>query len=339
MARSISVKIIKFLMATTLCSCYTSLFSEQDQQPVEHLTLVPQVIKVEERNPLHMFLQKPIEFTRSGMQSFLQEQFSHPEYPAHVLPHSFSHLVDILLYGKNNHQNILFLESTLRLFGNRAKMCPYVSADELNKLLEKFPMILECHFVKTPVSLVSEVKMACKRIMYDLFLSKFGFFKNDPDSFFDDLSASLLQEFTKSQYMQTTLDKEQVRQQVIRFLEIALNKVLWSPYDQQEVWIHVKRTSEYLHQLLGTSILNADDLDDLYQSLIARFIYFLDLAGSELNLETIDMIKADILEKRLLLFTLKEQEDFIEPKAERLKSAIERTEARIIARMQTDIVA
>ena len=189
---------------------------------------------------------------------------------------------------------------------------PVCECDELNKLLEKFPMILECHFVKTPVSLVSEVKMACKRIMYDLFLSKFGFFKNDPDSFFDDLSASLLQEFTKSQYMQTTLDKEQVRQQVIRFLEIALNKVLWSPYDEQEVWIHVKRTSEYLHQLLGTSILNADDLDDLYQSLIARFIYFLDLAGSELNLETIDMIKADILEKRLLLFTLKEQEDFIE---------------------------
>jgi hypothetical protein len=246
-------------------------------------------------------------------------------------------MVEFFEYGKNSHQNSVYVESTIRLFANGLKYCPYVSADALNNLLTKFPGILEAHMVKPQVSLITEAKSALKRLMYSAFLSRFSFFKDDPDTFFDDLTTQLIQEFNKTHYVQNVEDNERLHQQVVRFLEIALGKVMWVAADQGHTWVSVKELSEHLHQLAVASIITQEDLDDLYHAVLARFIYFLQIAGSELSAEVVETIKEDIREKRLLLLSLEEQEDFLESKAHKLQRAIDQVEARIIMRMQTTV--
>jgi hypothetical protein len=85
-------------------------------------------------------------------------------------------------------------------------------------------------------------------------------------------------------------------------------------------------------ELKDQGIINQDDLDDLFKSLLERFCHFLDLAGSDLSMDVINSIKQDIVAGKLLFLELEEQEDFIETKAERLQRALLLTEAKVRAR-------
>lgn len=274
----------------------------------------------------------PLQFTRSGIQSFLKHTFSRLEYAEEFLPHNFCHLVEFLEYGKNSQQNNLYIQSTMRLFTNKVKACSYVNADAFLVIVERFPHLLEGYFVKKPTPVLIEIKNAVKRVLYTAFLSKFSSFKKDPDSFFDDLSGDILTALHNSTFVQTEVDLEQLRQGTIKFLEITLNKVLWTPLDQNEVWTSVKTISLKLEELTKHSIINQDELDDLFQSLVERFIYFLDLAGSDLPLDLITTINQEINEKKLLFLTFEEQEEFIIPKAERLQRALEKAKTKILAK-------
>lgn len=81
-------------------------------------------------------------------------------------------------------------------------------------------------------------------------------------------------------------------------------------------------------------IINQDELDDLLKSLVERFVYFLELVGSDLSLETIEAIKQELEESTLVLNMVDEQEEFLETKIERIKSALLETEAKIHARQR-----
>ena len=276
----------------------------------------------------------PLKFTRSGIRCFLKHTFSREEYAEEFLPHNFCHLIEFLEYGNHSEQNNLYIQSTIRLFTNKVKACNYVSADAFFNVIERFPTLLKNHFVKKPPSLLADAQNAIKRILYTTFLSKFSFFKKDPDSFFEDLSGDIAEALHNSSFVQTQVDLELLRQGIIKFLEITLNKVIWTPLDQDEVWTSVKAISFKLEELVDHAIINQDELDDLFQSLLERFIHFLDLAGSELSLNLINTINNEIDEGKVLFLTLEEQEEFITPKAERLRKALEKTETKILARAQ-----
>lgn len=281
----------------------------------------------------------PISFTQPGLRKFLRDAFSREEYAEEFLPHNFCHLLEFLEFGKDSKQNNLYIQSTLRLFGNKIKCCAYVSSDAFASLLERLPDLLEARLVKQPTSLLIEAKNTIKRILYTVFLSKFSYFKQDPEGFFDDLSSEILHNLNGTQFVQQHVENEQLRQQVIRFLELNLSKIIWSPEDQQDVWISVKDIAEKLEMLYTCNIVDQDELDDLYQSLVGRFIQFLDLAGANLSIDTLRIIQEDINASNLLFLTLDEQEEYIPSKVERLQKALEHTQARIIAQQQGIIVS
>ncbi len=68
-------------------------------------------------------------------------------------------------------------------------------------------------------------------------------------------------------------------------------------------------------------ILNQDELDDLLKSLVERFVYFLELTGSDLSFDVIETIKKDLESGNLLFHMIDEQEEFIESKVDRLKKS------------------
>ena len=94
----------------------------------------------------------------------------------------------------------------------------------------------------------------------------------------------------------------------------------------------VKVIAKNLTTLKEHNIINQDDLDDLFKSLLERFCHFLDLAGSDLSVEVIQKIKEDIASGNLMFLELEEQEDFMETKSERLGRSIIQTEAKVRAR-------
>jgi hypothetical protein len=277
---------------------------------------------------------RPVRFTRSGMRCFLKHTFSRREYAEELLPHNFGHFIEFLEFGKESKQNMLYIQSTIRLFSNKVKSCEYVCIDTVDNLLDRLPGLLESYFVKKPVSLFAEAKNTIKRILYSTFLSKFSFFKQNPDTFFDELSSDILTELGATNFVQTYVDKEQLRQNIIRFLELTLNKVIWTPLDQEEVWTSVKAVASRLEDLVKHEIINQDELDDLFQSLLERFLHFLDLAGADLDPHVITLIEKDIESGNLLFLQLEEQEEYLQPKVERLHKALKKLEAKIIAHQQ-----
>lgn len=277
----------------------------------------------------------PIKFTRSGMRCFLKHTFNRKEYAQDILPHTMNHLTQFLDYGKKTNQDGAFIQSTLRLFNNKLKSCSYITPYTFCQTVERFPELLKSYIVEQPegASWLVQIKSMFKKILYSTFLAKFSLFKKDPEQFFDSLSENMLDELQQSSYLQEAVNQEQLRQNVIRLLETMLNKIIWSPLDQADVWNSVKTIFTDLHRLMQEDIINQEELDDLLKSAIERFVYFLELTGSELSLDLIETIKNDLDAENLIINQIEEQEEFIESKSERLRKAIMETEAKIHARL------
>jgi len=122
---------------------------------------------------------------------------------------------------------------------------------------------------------------------------------------------------------------ELLRQMLIRFLEVGLNKLVWSPKEADKSWESVKTMSHQLAALMEYNIINdLNDLDELYWSLLHRYRYFIELHSTDLSLSFYQQVKADIMNKNLMLLELEEQETFIESKASCLLHAVLAQEAK-----------
>lgn len=276
-------------------------------------------------------LTKPVQFTRGGVQTFLQEIFNRREYVEEVMPHTLCHLIEFLAYAKATNQDVSFIESAIRLFLNKMKRVRYFSAEAACNVTERLPELLRDCFVMEQETMLDTAKREIKKVLYNMFLSHFAFFKAEPDKFFDqvcDEVAIALQE----KNMHSPVSKEQCRQLTIRFLELMLSKVIWNASDQEEIWVSFKTLSNNLARCEDEKLINRDELDDLLCSLLERFIYFLELRGAELSKNVIDAIKADIAAGTLVIANVEEQEDYIEPKIARLEHIMMETEAKILAR-------
>lgn len=300
---------------------------------VKHTVIEPDIKPIILQDANFAQLALPIgKFTKSTVRCFFKHFFSRDGYAEELLPYTFAHMIEFLQYGINSDLDISFATSTLRLFTNRAKSCDYVTPEAIEPLIDRLPPILEAYSMQQPSMPFSDLKGDIKETLYSSFLGNFEQFKQRPESFFEELSNKLTNYLQDSNVIEKTLEFEQLRQIFIRFLETVLNKSMWTPFDKDEVWISVKRISIKLQKLYETDIITMDELDDFYQSLLARFILFLKMAGTDLPISTIQLIKEDIRSQSLLLLALEEQEDAIIPKADRLSRAVEQVEIKVIAK-------
>lgn len=273
-----------------------------------------------------------VKFTRSGIKVFLKEIFNRKEYAQEFLPYDFCHLLQFLEYGKSTKQDVIYLQSVIRLFNNKVKACHFVTAYAYLGLLEKLPEFTEPYYKKTSLSSLIDTQAAIKKLLYTTFLTRFTFFKQDPDSFFTDLSRELIQTVANDTLMNQPLCQEHFRQLIVRFLDITLNKVIWGTWEIQESWPLVLAIAHKLENLNKQELLSDDEFDDLLQSLVERFIYFLDLAGSDLTLDIIKYIKEDLQITDCIFNQIEEQEEHLTSKTQRLLQTLDASEAKIYAR-------
>ncbi len=276
---------------------------------------------------LHFYA--PLDVSPEGIRDFLQSVYNRQEY-IEILPNNLSHFIQFLQHGKKTHQTRGFAKSVIKLFSNKLKAVQYINAYAFSLTLAELPNLLEEHFSHKRTTALDTYKETINSILYSTFLSKYDFFKKNPKDFFDSLSLEILNTIENDlPIIHEDISCDELRQTLVRFLEISLGKLIWNPSEHEKIWDNFKTISRQFEQLMEHNIINdANDIDDLYWSLIHRFCFFLEVAAPELPVEFYEAIKNDLATQQLLLLELEEQEELIETKGNYLMQAILQGQAK-----------
>lgn len=276
-----------------------------------------------EQKRINLFVTK-IDFSRDGVSLFLNHTFNNKEYGSEFLPYSMTHLAQFLEFAHVHQQSPEFIEGAFRLFTQRYKGAPFVTAPALERFLEKASPYLEEHLAAKQYSMWHSFKQTLSQS----FREKFLLAKQDPLGFFEYVSKDLASQVTNHITTPT-----RVRATLLRFLTHTTDKVIWAPSDQEYSWQSFKKLGEAFHNLHTKQVIpDALDANELYWGLVERYCYFLKLAGTQLNLETCKAIKKDLMENSPLWLRHREQETVLETKMERLMVTIMETEAKLHAK-------
>jgi hypothetical protein len=280
---------------------------------------------------LESFLQ-PINFTKIGFREYLNKFFNDPAYAVEFLPHHLDKPVcQFMRWSKQSRQNLPYISAYLRLFTNKIKAAPYMTAAPVITITQEMPEYLKDALTEQPISLFTKLKKLVKRLLFTAFNAHFEYFKTEPNNFFDTLANDIVKEVKESEFMQAELDKEQLKSTAVHFIDTALSKIIWSPLDQTDAWDSFKRLSDNLNALKEQEIITEDDLDDLLNTLVERFIHFLELAGSDLLMESVIAMESDVACDSCVVCHVSEQEEDLLSKKQRLLGALSTTRAKIAA--------
>jgi len=279
---------------------------------------------------LHLATQQ-LRFTQPGLRGFFRTVFNNTLYTIEYLPHSLGHLLEFLAYSKRANQPIEYDEFALRLFYNRIKGCRYISIQALDSFCKKIPDLIKRHWELTPQLATPELHIQYVDTLYRQFdpgAGNFLLFKNDPDQFFKKLADSLLTLLDVNKIQDNLIDRERCKQALLLFLDTALSRTMFNVQEPATIWPAIKAISQELSQLYFEHIINEDELNDLYHTLLERFYDVVDLANIELTEKMISDIRADLENDEILLFALEEQEELLQTKAERMSDMLFYFQAR-----------
>ena len=257
---------------------------------------------------------------RGRKNAFFQEIIAHPAYVNEFLVDNFIHIIQILESAKKQKLSSVYYQSIFNLFTNCLKRADYIQPAAIADLLEKLPDLLS--HLSTPIS--SQPCSSFKDIINEMFISslknEFPLFQHQPTLFIDKVSKQAHENIE----WHTAL---------LSFLEVVLNKLIWSPKEQIKTWQSAKHLSEMLTKLCENEIiLNGTHLNNLFITLIERYNLFLELTYDQLNPEFYKSLKDELLNNPPLMVSLAEEEAFLETKTHRLQRTLLTCEAKTLAR-------
>jgi len=257
---------------------------------------------------------------------------NNPKYAQEVLPYDLSHLLQFLEYAKKkSNKSGAYARSVLRLFTNKLKACPYVSAYALSDIILEMGELLTFQVKHDVKHDKNEVSRMLSDLLYSSFSNRFRQFKKSPRPFLTDLSQDIVSRM--SEYFIPDNTVAELRTGVVRFFEVAMSKLIWHPEDGIRTWKLTKSIANRLEQLVDKGLLADDEeLNDLYITLLERYIFFVDISSATLPLSFFEQIKKDIAQGSTLLLDLEEQEELLETKTQRFVHALGIGEAKCRAR-------
>jgi hypothetical protein len=301
------------------------LRSEDGKSGISH-----EVVFLHDKNDLCA----PINFSGAGIQRFIEQVFNRPVYAQEILPNDFRHLLQLLHHGAISASSA-YAQSVLKLMTNKIKGASYVNAYAFANVLKYFSQYLAPYLKPTPLISFEPLKKQINDVLYASFLNKFDQFKQDPDHFFVTVSDAIINEIKVAPEFDGVSHK-QVQQALYRFVDVCMNKLIWSPQDHEAIWPIIKDIAGYVEQLTENNCLaDFDDVDDLYWSLIYRLCFFIDISSPDLPVCFYETIKQDLATNSLLLCDLEEQEEHLETKGQHLMQALLAGEAK--ARLRLDM--
>ena len=279
---------------------------------------------------LHGLL-KPIRFSATGIEDFLRTTFNDPSYTADILPNNFSHFIQFLEYGKKSKQKTSYAQSVLRLFLDKIKAAPYLNAHALDAALTRLPGLIGHYFAPYEYDIVDLLHVRVNNLLFAQFVNKFPLFKYDPCAFLDlvsyDIVSTSWREFSRFQ----DHNPQDLRKNLMTFLEVAMNKIIWSPYDSVQTWSHFKTMSNHLAGLHNALCITTNDLHDLYTSLLERYCFFIDVSAIDLSEDFFHAVRTDKSKNKLALFAQGTKERYRESNLARFDRALSCAHTRLRA--------
>lgn len=273
-------------------------------------------------------LTTPIAFTRIGLESFFVEQFNSPLYTECVLPSHFGHLAYLLHYSSNVNEPYDFVLGIFDIFHTRMKDCHWVNALSFSLLLDQLPGYLQDMCVQKEQE---ELEKSIQDILYKRLFARFTKISANPmdginsmDTFLETIDQVVNPTAREiSELVAKAAQKRQVRELqdiVTRFIESALEKIVWNPQTQHDSWDSLCILAEQIRQLHESGIIySAKTVNQLYWTLLYRYGYFLRSTKDLLNPEVFEYIKADIAMHQYDWLATAEAEEFLTPKKEYIK--------------------
>lgn len=282
-------------------------------------------------------LSSPLTFNPDCFNQFLSNVYNTLEYATTVLPNSMHHMLQIFDYGIRYHQPRSFYKSVVKLFHNKLKAGEYVNPYAFSDMLDKVSPLIKAQVISHEQDRLERLTTNINDMLYQSFVSNFNLFKNNPKTFLNDLSQTIVRHIEKSSDEEVSI--AQLQGTILRFFESSISKLVWSPEDKEKSWHQVKKIAEQLADLLEHDIIaTTDELDDLYWSLVHRYAFYLDVAQTQIAPETYAYIRTDIESNSSVLFELDEQEPLITSKKQHLLHALLDYEAKGLARERGFVV-
>lgn len=255
---------------------------------------------------------KPIKFTQVGMKTFFERSFNTTSYGQEFMPFCFVHVMDFLEFGVEVEQPLSFIDAAFGMFHQKYTECMFTNPYAVLTLLEQLPTKIG-HLFK-------ENDVAERAIIKDCIRAALKRYQANPQqtSFTDTVADEIM-----------TYDRQEptireVQYNLTRFSEGILNKLIWDVHEQEEVWENFKKIMKSLETMHEHNMFpDAKNLNQLYWSVINRFYYFIDCAGSQLPLECYKTMYRQINDESLSFLLLEEQEEYMKTKKDRLLEAID----------------
>jgi hypothetical protein len=248
-------------------------------------------------------------YQKENLLKSLQCELKDPSYRTITLPNNFSHLSKLISNGNSNNQPPAYLRSVIKLFSNLLKGAEYVNASAFENFLETFPTIISPYFTLSTsrkyitnealydAHLFDRFQASVNNALYFKFSSDYESFKQNPTQFLENISSEILL------IAQEEVSREQLRQSIIAFIEIALSKMIWDVSQPEKSWLTTKTIANQLAELLDQNIIeDTNDLDDLYWSLVSRYSYFITITATDIDPSFFTTIKNDISNSDVILF-------------------------------------
>lgn len=268
------------------------------------------------------FFYRPIDFSANGIEHYFKYVYNHPEY-AHYVPYNLSHMIQFLDHGSKNGQSEAFAVSVIKLFMQKIKASPYVDAESFVQFLPKFAQAMQPYLQKKEATFLQDVQDVLKDRLTNIFTKYFSYFQKNPDGFMTSLSEQLAKQ-TNQLCTQQHIEVEQLKKDILRFIEICANKLVWSSKDDMQVWYVCNKFAYETQQCLDKKLLTDQNaFDDVCWSLVHRFCYFLELSAPSLSLYFYEQVINDLKTKPLILTLAEEQEDLMTSKRSHLLSRLQ----------------
>lgn len=221
-------------------------------------------------------LLEPINFTQDGLHRFFKHIFNRKEYGIEVLPYSFGHLIQMIDFGTKTKQGPDYFKAVIKLFTIKTKSLRFVSSNEIERLINIVPdMLNKSLSKKNELKGAQQIKAI---IMKELQATSL----DNTEQFLNDLSNAVIHEINKPQERDVEKEVEQLRLMTYLFIDNLLNKILWTPSDHAVLWGSIERLAAQIAQLQRKNLFDHDEIDVLEWSLVHKFAHFIALAGAEL---------------------------------------------------------
>jgi hypothetical protein len=273
-----------------------------------------------------------------SLTEYIKEMYNN-KYYAHFLSQDGSHIIQFLELGNEINLGIEALYAGIRLFYNKIKTCELIDDTVLLQVIAPMPILLEKFFSDNDFEFpeCNMLSRQTEELLLAQFTEHMDIFNEEPNLFLNEISMQI-GKLTKEEFdiLEKMIEEKEMTQRlqnlVIRFLEIALSKVMWDHTSYESIWESILTIANSI-QMLGVNgiIEYVDDLDDIFWSLTYRFCYFLDLVGSGLPTSFHENIENDIDSGVIFFLELPEQDEGIKSKKQILKEALLKAKIKAIA--------